>query len=77
MPQNFSGRSMAYTRYTKAATLNNKDRIVMASTYTRSHKVTNPIRAPNVTRARTIIPRVNIARSFGFHARKRISSSPL
>jgi hypothetical protein len=30
-PQNFSGRSIAYTWYTKAATLNNNDNSVMTS----------------------------------------------
>jgi hypothetical protein len=31
MPQNFSGRSMAYTKYTNAATLSNNDNRVMVS----------------------------------------------
>ncbi len=31
VPQNFSGRSIAYTKYTNAAMLNNKDKRVMAS----------------------------------------------
>jgi hypothetical protein len=30
-PQNFSGRSMAYARYTKAAMLRSNDKIVMVS----------------------------------------------
>jgi hypothetical protein len=62
-PQNFSGRSIAYTRYANAATLNDNDTRVMGSSYTRSQSVTNPTNAANVAIPRITIPTVNMGDS--------------
>jgi hypothetical protein len=59
--QNFSGRSIAYTRYRNAATLRSKDSRVMMFTYTRSHNATKPSIAAKAASPSTIIPSINIA----------------